>query len=53
MIERYTRPAMGAIWTLQNRYAAWLQVELAVCEAWHRLGRIPAAAMGIIRQKAA
>ncbi|MEG2173374.1 MAG: adenylosuccinate lyase, partial [Desulfovibrionaceae bacterium] len=44
---------MGAIWTLQNRYAAWLQVELAVCEAWHRLGRIPAAAMDIIRQKAA
>lgn len=53
MIERYTRPAMGAIWTLHNRYTAWLQVELAVCEAWHELGRIPAASMDVIRKKAA
>lgn len=53
MIERYTRPAMGNIWTLHNRYAAWLQVELAVCEAWHSLGRIPAEAMETIRTKAA
>ena len=33
MIERYTRPEMGQIWTLENRYKAWLRVELAVCEA--------------------
>lgn len=52
MIERYTRPAMGNIWTLHNRYAAWLQVELAVCEAWHSLGRIPAEAIKTIRAKA-
>ena len=34
MIERYTRPEMGKIWTPENRYQAWLRVELAVCEAW-------------------
>ena len=52
MIDRYTRPAMGRIWTLENRYNAWLKVELAVCEAWHELGRIPAEAMEVIRAKA-
>ncbi len=52
MIERYSRPDMSALWTLENRYAAWLKVELAVCEAWHELGRIPADAMGTIRKKA-
>lgn len=52
MIERYTRPKMGNIWTLQNRYHAWLKVELAVCEAWHSLGRIPTEAMNTIRAKA-
>lgn len=52
MIERYTRPAMGRIWTLQNRYQAWLDVELAVCEAWSELGRVPADAAARIREKA-
>ncbi len=53
MIERYSRPAMSAIWTLENRYNAWLKVELAVCEAWHTLGRIPTQAIETIREKAA
>lgn len=53
MIERYTRPAMGRIWTLENRYNAWLKVELAVCEAWHELGRIPGEALDVILKKAA
>ncbi|MDO5483712.1 MAG: adenylosuccinate lyase, partial [Desulfovibrionaceae bacterium] len=52
MIERYTRPEMGTIWTLENRYRAWLAVELAVCEAWAELGRIPAEALAVIREKA-
>ena len=52
MIERYTRPEMGALWTLRRRLDAWLEVELAVCEAWTRLGVIPAEAMEIIRKKA-
>lgn len=41
MIERYTRPEMGAIWTDENRYNAWLEVEILACEAWSELGIIP------------
>ena len=52
MIERYTRPDMGRIWTLENRYRAWLAVEVAVCEAWAELGRVPAEAVKTIREKA-
>jgi adenylosuccinate lyase len=52
MIERYTRPAMGAIWTEENRYRQWLAVELAVCEAWARLGKIPRPDLCAIREKA-
>ncbi|MDR2850638.1 MAG: adenylosuccinate lyase [Desulfovibrio sp.] len=52
MIERYTRPEMGRVWTLENRYAAWLAVELAVCEAWCDMGRIPEAALQTIRDRA-
>ena len=41
MIERYTRPEMGAIWTEENRFKAWLEVEILACEAWAELGVIP------------
>lgn len=52
MIDRYTREEMGRIWTLENRYQAWLDVELAVCRAWSELGRIPADAVSNIQAKA-
>jgi len=52
MIERYTRPVMGAIWTEENKYRRWLDVEMAVCEAWARLGKIPRADLRVIRGKA-
>lgn len=52
MIKRYTRPEMGAIWEDQNRYQKWLDVELAVCQAWHELGEIPADALKRIQEKA-
>ena len=41
MIDRYTRPEMGAIWTDENRFNAWLEVEILACEAWAELGDIP------------
>ncbi|SIT92844.1 adenylosuccinate lyase [Edaphobacillus lindanitolerans] len=41
MIERYTRPEMGNVWTEENKYNAWLDVELLACEAWAELGDIP------------
>src|SRR5829696_7496955 len=49
VIERYTRPEMGALWSEQQRVDAWLAVEKAVCEAWNRRGRIPDSAMPAIR----
>jgi len=49
VIERYTRPAMGSIWSEAAKYQAWLRVEIAVCEAYARRGRIPAEAMARIR----
>ncbi len=52
MIDRYTRPEMGRIWSEESRYQAWLRVELAVCEAYARRGRIPRDALARIGQKA-
>ncbi|TWI56035.1 adenylosuccinate lyase [Halalkalibacter nanhaiisediminis] len=52
MIERYTRPEMGAIWTEQNRFQAWLEVEIVACEAWAELGEIPKEDVEKIRQNA-
>ncbi|MBS7345389.1 MAG: adenylosuccinate lyase [Caryophanon sp.] len=52
MIERYTRPEMGAIWTEQNRYQAWLEVEILACEAWAELGEIPKEDVKLIRENA-
>ncbi|WP_077624258.1 adenylosuccinate lyase [Sediminibacillus massiliensis] len=41
MINRYTREEMGSIWTDENRFKAWLEVEILACEAWSELGVIP------------
>jgi len=49
VIDRYTRPAMGEIWTDRRKIEAWLQIELHVCEAWYRRGRIPDWAIAQIR----
>jgi adenylosuccinate lyase len=42
MIKRYTLPEMGAIWTEENRYRKWLEVEIAACQANAEAGNIPA-----------
>ncbi|EOS4501254.1 lyase family protein, partial [Escherichia coli] len=52
MIERYTRPEMGSIWTDENRYRAWLEVEILACEAWAELGVIPQEDVAKIREGA-
>lgn len=52
MIPRYTRPEMGRIWEAETRFRTWLEIELAVCEAWAQLGRIPKDALERIRQRA-
>ena len=43
MIHRYCRPEMLALWSEEAKFASWLRVELAICQAWARLGEIPAA----------
>ena len=53
MIERYTRPEMGALWTDEHKFQTWLAVELAACEAMARAGQIPRKDWGAIRRKAA
>ncbi|WP_137791364.1 adenylosuccinate lyase [Bacillus sp. E(2018)] len=52
MIERYTRPEMGAIWTDENKYQAWLEVEILACEAWAELGDIPKEDVKKLRENA-
>jgi len=52
MIARYTRPEMGAIWTEQNKYQSWLEVEILACEAWSELGDIPKEDVAKIRENA-
>jgi adenylosuccinate lyase len=52
MISRYTLPRMGAVWTDENRFQKWLDVELAVCEVHAEMGTIPADAVEAIRRKA-
>ncbi|MEI3610336.1 adenylosuccinate lyase [Pseudogracilibacillus sp. SO10305] len=52
MIDRYTRPELGAIWTEENKYKAWLEVEVLACEAWAELGHIPKEDVQAIREKA-
>jgi adenylosuccinate lyase len=49
LIEKYTRPEMGRIWSQENKYRCWLRVEVAVAEAWARAGRIPVDALPSIR----
>ena len=52
MIPRYTRPEMGAIWTDENKFRAWLRIEVLACEAMHKLGDVPAADLKRIQQRA-
>ncbi len=52
MIPRYTRPAMAAIWTDENKFSVWLKIEVLACEAMHQLGQVPAADLKRIQQRA-
>jgi adenylosuccinate lyase len=52
MIDRYTRPEMGSIWTEENRFQAWLEVEILACEAWAELGEIPKEDVAKLRENA-
>ncbi len=50
MIERYSRPQMKKIWSEQSKFDKWLQVEIAVCEAWAEVGTVPKEAIPKIKR---
>jgi adenylosuccinate lyase len=50
LIERYSPPAMRAVWSDQHKFELWLRIEVLVCEAWATLGRIPESALPKIRR---
>src|ERR1700750_1969004 len=52
MIERYTLPEMGALWSERNKFQKWLDVEIAVCEVHAEMGTIPAEAGQEIKARA-
>ena len=49
MIERYSRPQMKRVWSDENKFNKWLDVEIAACDAWAELGNIPRKAIGKIK----
>ena len=53
MIPRYTRPEMGRIWTEENRFRKWLDVEIAATETLAEAGMVPESAAKAIREKGA
>lgn len=52
MIPRYSNPIMESIWSDQNKFQKMLEVEIAICEAWHQLGKIPEHSLKKIKSKA-
>src|SRR6476646_9082895 len=52
MITRYTLPEMGALWSEQNKFQKWLDVEIAVCEVHAEMGTIPVDALEQIKARA-
>jgi adenylosuccinate lyase len=53
MIERYTLPKMGSVWSEENKFKTWLKIEILACEALADLGEIPKEAVDAIKKKAA
>ncbi|WP_134644757.1 adenylosuccinate lyase [Weissella cibaria] len=52
MIDRYARPEMRHIWSLENQYQSWLDVEIAVTAGWVAEGHVPEADLAAIRASA-
>jgi len=52
MISRYTRPQMARIWSEEEKLSNWLKIEILVCEAWTKLGKIPQESLKRIKERA-
>ncbi|MDD8013531.1 MAG: adenylosuccinate lyase, partial [Acidobacteriota bacterium] len=53
MIDRYEAAEIARIWSEENKYRKWLDVELAVTETWAEMGKVPASSLKNIRRHAA
>ncbi|BBC78638.1 adenylosuccinate lyase [Acetobacter orientalis] len=51
MVPRYTRPVMAAIWSPENRYRIWFEIEALACEAMAEYGAVPKEAAQVVREK--
>jgi len=52
LIDRYTSPEMSLLWGAEKKFAKWLEIEILACEAWSKLGVIPASEVELIRAHA-
>ena len=52
MIERYSRKELTDIWSEENKYKIWLEVEIAAAQAMEKLGQIPKGVSSVVRKKA-
>ena len=52
MIARYTRPEMARIWSEENKFQRWLEIEILALEAWEILSKVPSGTAQIVRQRA-
>ena len=51
MIERYSRKILKDIWSEENKYKIWLEIEIAAAQAMEKLGQIPKGVSSIVRKK--
>ena len=51
VIDRYSRAEMTSLWSAENRFSKWLEIELAACEAWANIGKIPPSSLQNIKEK--
>ncbi len=52
MIPRYSRKTLTDIWTQENKFKIWLDIEILICEALHKMGKVPSSSLDIIKKKA-
>ena len=52
MIPRYSRKEISEIWSQKNKFRIWLKIEILICEALNKLGKIPNSSLKIIKRKA-
>tara|TARA_B100000963_G_scaffold359057_1_gene385268 strand:- start:978 stop:2270 length:1293 start_codon:yes stop_codon:yes gene_type:complete len=52
MIPRYSRKEISEVWKPQNKFKIWLEIEILICEALNKLGKVPTKSLKVIKEKA-